>query len=206
MSYDSPQEPRSGGNHWGWDKCPTCGARLFKAVPGETTEEEIVEFARHSQLLGADLYMEERWIHPGIYCPNGCTEILVNYDNREFFARMEEKFERTHTCYVTIMADETVASSVDDYSIYIDGNVAGTRRQDTRPSNGEFVKLEPGRHRIVVREADHKKPDRVESNTIWFDAVEGTPLQFRFRQVADGLELTLVIDSTTTPDASAQSG
>jgi hypothetical protein len=206
MSYDSSQEPRSGGNYWEWDKCPTCGARLFKAVPGETTEEEIVEFARHSQLPGADCIAEERWIHPGIYCPNGCTQILLNYVKDDLWDRMEEKFEQTHTCFVTILSDETAPGSVDRYSIYIDGNIAGTRRQDTRPSNGEFVKLEPGRHRIVVREADHKKADRIESNTIWFEAVEGSPLQFRFRQVAGGLELTLATDPGVAPGDSAHSG
>ena len=60
--------------------CSECGSVLFDAIPGYTTEEDIREFARNSKLPDAEDIIKDGWIHPGLYCPNGCTEIFIEYD------------------------------------------------------------------------------------------------------------------------------
>lgn len=162
----------------GMSKCPTCHEKIFKVVPGETTQAEIIEFARESKLPNAKRIVEERWIHPGEYCPNGCTQILINYRNDEFWRALEEEFEKTRTCRVTITGSTTLPLPVSNYKIYIDGNIARTRDKDAKPPNGEFVWLTPDDHRIVVRESDVKRFSRLESNTICFTVVEGASFHF----------------------------
>lgn len=61
------------------DRCPKCGAPLFHAVPGLTTVEDIREFAAGSKLPDKGQIAADGWIHPGVYCPNGCYEVLEAY-------------------------------------------------------------------------------------------------------------------------------
>ena len=61
-----------------WDRCKHCGEPLFHARPQETTKEQIREFARTSNLPAKDQIEQGGWIHPGIYCPNGCTALGIN--------------------------------------------------------------------------------------------------------------------------------
>ncbi len=62
-------------------RCDKCGSKLFMVVPFRTTQREIVAFASESSLATSvkDTIVKERWLHPGHYCPNGCTTILVEY-------------------------------------------------------------------------------------------------------------------------------
>ena len=62
-----------------WDRCKKCGEPLFHARPLQTTKEQIKEFARNSNLLDKESIEREGWIHPGTFCPNGCTELLISY-------------------------------------------------------------------------------------------------------------------------------
>jgi hypothetical protein len=62
-----------------WDRCKSCGEPLFNVVPGETSQEEINTFAQNSNLADKGQIAREGWIHPGTYCPNGCTEVLVEH-------------------------------------------------------------------------------------------------------------------------------
>ena len=56
--------------------CPTCGEKIFIALPGRTTKAELIEFASHAKICQGSPIAEEAWIHPGRYCPNGCIEEL----------------------------------------------------------------------------------------------------------------------------------
>jgi hypothetical protein len=56
-------------------RCRVCGEVLFKAMPGTTTPDEIRAFAER---IGDEVIRRDGWIHPGFYCPNGCTRVLVN--------------------------------------------------------------------------------------------------------------------------------
>ena len=60
-------------------RCQTCNSILFEVTPFITTQREIVEFAQSSSLSPSakEAIIRDRWMPPGFYCPNGCTEILV---------------------------------------------------------------------------------------------------------------------------------
>ena len=68
LDYHSP--------NFGDNNCHFCGHELFWAIPGKTTPEEIVAYAR---LIGAEQIERDRWIHPGVYCPKGCVFVMHNY-------------------------------------------------------------------------------------------------------------------------------
>lgn len=61
-------------------QCDVCNSILFVAEPFKTTQKEILEFARQSSLKEHQKQdiIKSKWIHPGYYCPNGCTEILMD--------------------------------------------------------------------------------------------------------------------------------
>jgi hypothetical protein len=62
-------------------RCDVCGSALIEVIPFKTTQREIVEFALKSSLPESEkeTIIKERWLHPGRYCPKGCTAILVEY-------------------------------------------------------------------------------------------------------------------------------
>ena len=62
--------PQMGDTH-----CNVCGTELFWALPGKTTPDEISAYA---ELIGNEQLKTDRWIHPGVYCPNNCTCVLFN--------------------------------------------------------------------------------------------------------------------------------
>ena len=68
LDYHSP--------NFGDTHCRTCGHELFWAIPKQTTRAEIVEYAKH---IGSTEIERDGWIHPGVYCPNGCTCVMHNY-------------------------------------------------------------------------------------------------------------------------------
>jgi hypothetical protein len=54
------------------EHCQGCGTQFFRVIPDRTTEEEVLEFM-------ASLKIHNKgWLHPGEYCPNGCTWRLWN--------------------------------------------------------------------------------------------------------------------------------
>ncbi len=57
------------------DICAKCGAKLFRPTPGVTTTAEIVAYAK---LIDNNAMAQEKWIHPGIYCPNRCISVLID--------------------------------------------------------------------------------------------------------------------------------
>ena len=59
-------------------RCETCNSIMFEAEPFKTTPQDIVEFAHQSSLAEAhkQSLIHDKWIQPGLYCPNGCTTIL----------------------------------------------------------------------------------------------------------------------------------
>ena len=62
-----------------WSRCNVCGKPLFHVESGVTTPEQIREFARNSHLPGKEQIEQDGWIHPGVYCPNGCTYMLITF-------------------------------------------------------------------------------------------------------------------------------
>lgn len=61
------------------EQCPKCSSPLFIVEPFRTTQQEIIEFARRSSLSESEKQsiIQSKWMHPGYYCPNGCTRTFV---------------------------------------------------------------------------------------------------------------------------------
>jgi hypothetical protein len=57
------------------DRCPKCGALLFTAIPGKTTEAEILAFLKGTRPEQTAEEQSDPWIHPGTYCPSGCEGV-----------------------------------------------------------------------------------------------------------------------------------
>lgn len=57
--------------------CPHCGEPLTRFIPGEgPTREEVVEFGYRS---GIEQCQQGYWLHPGVYCPLGCVQIMMEF-------------------------------------------------------------------------------------------------------------------------------
>jgi hypothetical protein len=96
-----------------FQRCDVCNSPLFEVIPFKTTQQEIVNFIQQSSLPAKhkEMILQERWMHPGQYCPNGCTTILVEYGppklpdmtssqaiaiGRTFSQRNHQEFIRAH--------------------------------------------------------------------------------------------------------------
>ena len=56
--------------------CEVCGEPLFKLMPDSATAEEVAAFAKRT--IREDWRLDP-WLHYGVYCPNGCTEVMLNF-------------------------------------------------------------------------------------------------------------------------------
>ena len=68
--------------------CDVCHQPLFEAEPGVTTKEQIRKFVENS-VYRSKRDEENDWIHPGIYCPNGCFAVMIQYDDEPLQDRGE---------------------------------------------------------------------------------------------------------------------
>jgi hypothetical protein len=59
--------------------CKECGEKMFVSDPRSTTPEQIVSFAETYQSASASQIARTGWIHPGMYCKNGCMIVLWNF-------------------------------------------------------------------------------------------------------------------------------
>lgn len=61
--------------------CRECGSPLFFAVPGLTSESELIEFVTQAAMANKETILRDKWIHPGVYCPNGCGYVLAHLES-----------------------------------------------------------------------------------------------------------------------------
>jgi hypothetical protein len=78
--------------------CPTCGERLIKFVPGtDPSYEERLAFVRRS---GRDADPNKLWFHHGVYCPFGCTCVMIEFRTPAtdtMWAKFDAKYMRGQT-------------------------------------------------------------------------------------------------------------
>jgi len=154
--------------------CLDCGAALFWALPGQVSRDDIVEFAK---LIGNAQIAADGWIHPGVYCPNGCTTRLFNFGNQDFKDRLESNRKARETASIIVGSS---SERLSNFKIYLDRNIRRTALRDTAPQHSEYMELEPGDHTIVIRDLDPHDPNRRESNTINFDILKHKQIVFDF--------------------------
>ena len=60
-------------------RCLACREKVLRIAPGKTSAVEIAKFASRSQVWSENSEALNGWMHPGIYCPNGCVTIFIDY-------------------------------------------------------------------------------------------------------------------------------
>lgn len=170
------------------DLCRQCGEVLFVAMPGVTKLQDMERFAHACKLACRNEIMEEGWIHPGKYCPNGCTTILWEFGDRLPVVQESPRGE--------ILIRTNGSIDLRAYKVYVDGNISGgvTGQAEEVPARSTLLRPEVGRHRIVVREYDAQKVGRLESNTVHFDIQEGEKLVFDLALGEGEMLLSLACD------------
>ncbi|WP_431685965.1 hypothetical protein [Hahella sp. NBU794] len=95
----------------------------------------------------------------------------------ELFEESTRQYLEAHPCRIDIAVACHPDLITDKFSIYIDGNIPSTR-DGKQPIDGYSARASVGRHRIIIRETDYRKPDRMESNTVYFDTSIEKPSSF----------------------------
>lgn len=72
------------------------------------------------------------------------------------------------TCLVTVRCGDDLPGGIGAYKLYVNGNIKPLEPSATQfpESSDRIVRLEPGNHRLVLREFDPHKVNRAESNAL----------------------------------------
>jgi hypothetical protein len=177
------------------ERCPKCHAPVFHAIPNKTTVQEIVQFASSAPAFRDSSVAKDGWIHPGRYCPNGCIVELWEFQNREMWEELDRQIRATQTAALFVHFNSEEGFISDEYTIYVDGYIRGTSPKDSRPVNGQLIRIEPGEHRLIIRDRDHGKSGRRESNTIHFSINNAQHITFHVCARGQGILLKRVEDA-----------
>jgi hypothetical protein len=72
-----PARPIHPDSPLAWSYCRICGEPLMRFVPGEEVRrEDVVAFGVKA---GIEQCQQGYWLHPGVYCPNRCTWVMVEF-------------------------------------------------------------------------------------------------------------------------------
>lgn len=75
----------------------------------------------------------------------------------------------THECFLLLQEDGSLPGGIWQWKVYVDGSVHNRGPGSTRKDPLKYYALlTPGTHRVVIREPDHTKTSRIESNTLSF--------------------------------------
>ncbi|GLS94429.1 hypothetical protein GCM10007918_17210 [Piscinibacter gummiphilus] len=96
-----------------------------------------------------------------------------------------------HLCQL-MLREEKIPGELWSWSVYIDGSVHRRGPGSTRIDPLKwYATLPQGEHRIVVREEDHTKKDRQESNTLHFVVKEELEIIVKAAFVEGAIVLSL---------------
>ena len=87
----------------------------------------------------------------------------------------DDIFDRSNRCTLIVRGEISLIGGMNLYKVYVNGNIhiTGSRFADLAPSNSIYTRIPAGTHEIVIREFDHRKTDRLESNKINLELHEG---------------------------------
>lgn len=85
-----------------------------------------------------------------------------------FWDKLEKEWDQIYRSTIIVYGDETLIDGIKNYKVYINGNIHGTpiRFEEIAPLNSILTKVEAGNYRIVIREFEVNKINRLESNTL----------------------------------------
>jgi hypothetical protein len=111
-----------------------------------------------------------------------------------FWEKLEKEWDETHRATLVILGDLSLVDGLSAYKLYINGNIHRTaiRFEHLAPPNSIYVRLKAGVHRVVLREYEVTKPDRMESNTLYIEIHDNEQIAIR-ASLQDG-QLMLSVD------------
>jgi hypothetical protein len=76
---------------------------------------------------------------------------------------------------IIVRADSSLIGGISSYKVYVNGYIHGTgaRFDDIAPPNSVYTRVPSGNYRLLFREFDQHKPNRLESNVFEFSLGEG---------------------------------
>ncbi|MBW4534026.1 MAG: hypothetical protein KME09_08810 [Pleurocapsa minor HA4230-MV1] len=86
----------------------------------------------------------------------------------DFWKKFDQEWDATNHFTLIVQGDTSLTEDIFAYKLYINGNIHGTGVRFTHlaPPNSIYVRLKAGGYRIILREYDARKADRMESNTL----------------------------------------
>lgn len=169
--------------------CRQCGAALFEIAPGETSKLELARFISSSPYYDRGQLVTEAGPVAGTYCPNGCSQEVEEIGDGALWEPIDLSNEEPLLSKVFLLAGGV---DIEDYKVYIDGYVRHAQQKDKDENGCLIFDVEAGEHRIVVREWEVKKQNRLESNTAFFSLDEYEAVEFRFSKKGDLINLALL--------------
>jgi len=109
----------------------------------------------------------------------------------EYDAFLKE-VEARHSVTLYVVAGASLPMGLGSLSIYVDGNIQRTplRLRERATRTTEVIPLVPGAHRVVVREAEVHKINRLESNSLYLELGAGEEVALNIQLSAGNLELS----------------
>jgi hypothetical protein len=85
-----------------------------------------------------------------------------------FWKKFYQEWDATNNSTLIVQGDISLTEEIFAYKLYINGNIHRTavRFISLAPPNSIYVRLKAGGYRIILREYDARKVDRMESNTL----------------------------------------
>jgi hypothetical protein len=86
----------------------------------------------------------------------------------DFWKKFDREWDVINHSTLIVQGDTALTENISAYKLYINGNIHGMGKRfiHLAPPNSIYVRLKAGGYRIVLREYDAWKPDRMESNTL----------------------------------------
>jgi hypothetical protein len=98
-----------------------------------------------------------------------------------FWDNLDKEWDAINRSILVVQGDSSLIEDISAYKLYVNGNVHGTggRFAHLAPPNSVYTRLEAGVYRIVLREYDASKPNRIESNTLYINIRDDEQIAIR---------------------------
>jgi len=91
-----------------------------------------------------------------------------------FWEKFNQEWDEINRGILIVQGDASLLGGISAYKLYVNGNIykTGTRFSHLAPPNSIYMRFKAGVYRIVLREHNVKKLNRIESNTLHVEIQE----------------------------------
>lgn len=108
-----------------------------------------------------------------------------------FWKEFNKKMDLINNSTIIVRSDSSLTGGIIRYKVYVNGYIHGTplRFADIAPKNSVYTRVASGHYRLVFKEFDQHKKNRLESNVLEFDLGEAEQITIWASIGSSGLEL-----------------